>query len=60
MAPSKSNGNGNGHANGSDRDDTLIDCRIKDLHYGAFRAVRDVALTIKRGTITAFIAAQVL
>jgi len=51
------NGNGNGHggSNGKERDDTLIDCRITDLHYGTFRAVRDVALKIKRGTITAFI-----
>jgi len=52
------NGNGNGTAgsNGKEQhDDTLIDCRIKDLHYGSFRAVRDVAIKIKRGTITAFI-----
>src|SRR5215510_2180045 len=41
--------------NGNGREDHLIDCRIKDLYYGTFRAVRDVALTIKRGTITAFI-----
>jgi phosphate transport system ATP-binding protein len=49
MSPTTHNGHG---TNGSD---TLIDCRIQDLHYGTFRAVRDVALAIKRGTITAFI-----
>ncbi len=34
---------------------TLIDCRIRELHYGKFKALRDVALQLKRGTITAFI-----
>ena len=38
---------------GSDRD-TLIDCQISELHYGKFKALRDVALKITRGTITAF------
>jgi phosphate transport system ATP-binding protein len=42
----------NGHANG---DGTLIDCEIKELHYGKFKAVRDVHVKIKKGTITAFI-----
>jgi phosphate transport system ATP-binding protein len=41
--------------NGALRDDTLIDCNIVELYYGQFKAVRDVALKIKRGTITAFI-----
>ena len=50
----------NGHANGSERelmlrDGTLIDCNIAELHYGKFKAVRDVALKVKKGTITAFI-----
>jgi len=35
--------------------DTLIDCNISELHYGKFKAVRDVAVKIVRGTITAFI-----
>ncbi len=35
--------------------DTLIDCNISELHYGKFKAVRDVAVKIGRGTITAFI-----
>jgi phosphate transport system ATP-binding protein len=33
----------------------LIDCDIDELHYGKFKAVRDVALKLKKGTITAFI-----
>ena len=37
------------------QEDTLIDCHIKELHYGSFKAVRDIALRIKKGTITAFI-----
>src|SRR5277367_5612471 len=36
-------------------DDTLLDCKIDELHYGKFKAVRDIALKIKKGTITAFI-----
>jgi phosphate transport system ATP-binding protein len=39
-------------ANGAD---TVIDVRIKTLHYGDFKAVRDTNLVIKKGTITAFI-----
>src|ERR1700684_589424 len=35
--------------------DTLIDCNISELHYAKFKAVRDVAVKIGRGTITAFI-----
>ncbi|MBV8772781.1 MAG: phosphate ABC transporter ATP-binding protein [Deltaproteobacteria bacterium] len=33
----------------------VIDCNISELYYGRFKALRDVALKIKRGTITAFI-----
>jgi len=36
-------------------DDALIDCNIAELHYGKFKAVRDVAVKLKKGTITAFI-----
>src|SRR5579862_4955907 len=36
-------------------DDVLIDCRIQELYYGGFKAVRDAHLPIKRGSITAFI-----
>jgi phosphate transport system ATP-binding protein len=35
--------------------DVVIDCSIKDLHYGAFRAVRDTSIPIRRNSITAFI-----
>jgi len=49
----------NGHAHGAPeqmlQDGTLIDCNIAELHYGKFKAVRDVALKVKKGTITAFI-----
>ncbi|QDT06832.1 Phosphate import ATP-binding protein PstB 3 [Rubripirellula lacrimiformis] len=33
----------------------LIDCRINNLYYGNFRAVRDSHIPIDRGSITAFI-----
>ena len=42
----------NGHAAG---DNTLIDCNISELHYGRFKAVRDVRVKVQKGTITAFI-----
>ena len=42
-------------SNGAARDGALIDCNIAELHYGKFKAVRDVALKLKEGTITAFI-----
>jgi len=35
--------------------DTVIDCNIKELHYGTFKAVRDTAIPIKKNAITAFI-----
>jgi len=52
------------HADGSRRlpgaapapqGDVVLDCQIKDLHYGSFRAVRDTAIPIRRNSITAFI-----
>src|ERR1041385_9538200 len=33
----------------------VVDCKIKAIHYGAFKAVRAVNLPIRKGTITAFI-----
>jgi phosphate transport system ATP-binding protein len=36
-------------------DEVVLDCRIKDLYYGSFRAVRDTAIPVKRNSITAFI-----
>src|SRR6201997_4982021 len=47
--------NGNGHGAGNGASDTLIDCKIEELHYGQFKAVRDVDIKIRKGTITAFI-----
>jgi phosphate transport system ATP-binding protein len=41
--------------NGTPRDDTVIDCNIAELYYGKFKAVRDVALKVTKGTVTAFI-----
>jgi phosphate transport system ATP-binding protein len=35
--------------------DVVIDCNIKDLHYGTFKAVRDTAIPIRKNSITAFI-----
>jgi phosphate transport system ATP-binding protein len=33
----------------------VIDCHIKELHYGAFKAVRDTSIPITKNAITAFI-----
>src|SRR3984957_7525020 len=35
--------------------EVVLDCHIKDLHYGSFKAVRDTSIPIKRNAITAFI-----
>lgn len=48
-----SNGNSTS-ANGSVVD-VVIDCSIKNLYYGKFRAVRDSHIPIDKGRITAFI-----
>ena len=37
------------------RRDVVIDCHIKELYYGSFKAVRDTAIPVKKNTITAFI-----
>jgi phosphate transport system ATP-binding protein len=55
MASATPNGNGSGNGSTPAAAGILIDCRIKELFYGTFRAVRDVQVAIKRGTITAFI-----
>jgi phosphate transport system ATP-binding protein len=34
---------------------TVIDCKIDELHYGTFRAVRDTHIPVEKRTITAFI-----
>ena len=42
-----------GHA--ATKAEPIIDCCIKTLHYGKFKAVRDTHIPIYRGTVTAFI-----
>jgi len=34
--------------------DIVLDCRIKELYYSTFKAVRDTAIPIRRNSITAF------
>jgi phosphate transport system ATP-binding protein len=46
--------NGNGH-NGAGPDAKIFDLDVKALYYGQFKAVRDIGLSIEKGTITAFI-----
>jgi len=36
-------------------DDVVMDCDIKELYYGTFKAVRDTKIPIKKNAITAFI-----
>ena len=59
MTASAHTGNGSalmsGNGNGATAPDVVIDCKISELFYGKFKAVRDVAVQIERGTITAFI-----
>jgi phosphate transport system ATP-binding protein len=38
-----------------DKNDVVIDCHIKELYYGTFKAVRDTEIPIKKNSITAFI-----
>src|SRR5215467_7575800 len=42
-------------SNGSNGNAPVIDCNIKELHYGTFKAVRDTAIPVKKNAITAFI-----
>ena len=35
--------------------DVVIDCQIKELYYGTFKAVRDTHIPVKKNAITAFI-----
>jgi phosphate transport system ATP-binding protein len=37
------------------QDEVVIDCHIRELYYGVFKAVRDTAIPIRRNSITAFI-----
>jgi len=36
-------------------EDVVVDCDIRELYYGAFKAVRDTKIPIKKNSITAFI-----
>src|SRR6201995_2986346 len=36
-------------------EDVVVDCSIQELYYGAFKAVRDTSIPIKKNAITAFI-----
>jgi phosphate transport system ATP-binding protein len=40
---------------GQSRGDVVLDCQIKELFYGTFKAVRDTSIPIKKNAITAFI-----
>lgn len=35
--------------------DVVVDCHIRELYYGAFKAVRDTIIPLKKNAITAFI-----
>jgi len=37
------------------KDDVIMDCDIKELYYGTFKAVRDTKIPIKKNAVTAFI-----
>src|SRR5262247_398233 len=38
-----------------DKDEVVMDCKIDELYYGTFKAVRDTRIPIKKNSITAFI-----
>ncbi len=42
-------------SNGDGDHDIAIDCNIRELHYGTFKAVRDTKIPLVSGSITAFI-----
>ena len=39
----------------ADQRDVVIDCKIEELYYGTFKAVRDTTIPINKNAITAFI-----
>src|ERR1700691_4473867 len=43
------------HGQSATKVEPIIDCRIKTLHYGKFKALRDTHIPIRLGTVTAFI-----
>ena len=52
---SKTNGTTSRPLPAEKTDDVVIDCKIKELYYGTFKAVRDTQIPIKKNSITAFI-----
>src|SRR6195256_2614741 len=42
-------------AHGTPDNQVVIDCHIRELYYGAFKAVRDTTIPVRKNTITAFI-----
>jgi phosphate transport system ATP-binding protein len=56
MTDGHTNGASDYHpGNGAIGNGAIVDCNIEELHYGTFKAVRDVAINLAKGTITAFI-----
>lgn len=39
----------------SPKNDVVVDCHIRELYYGSFKAVRDTEIPVKKHSITAFI-----
>ena len=52
---SKTNGATSRPLPAENTDDVVIDCKINELYYGTFKAVRDTQIPIKKNSITAFI-----
>ena len=46
---------GNGHNGAVGADGVVIDCKIDELYYGTFKAVRDTTIPVMKNKITAFI-----
>src|ERR1700748_1766637 len=53
MKPSNGSNGSNGHE--PELNSVIIDCNIRQLFYGNFRAVRDTAIPVHKNSITAFI-----
>src|SRR5262250_779027 len=53
IADSKRSGNRPNAAQA--KDEVVMDCKIDELYYGTFKAVRDTEIPIKKNSITAFI-----
>jgi len=51
----KEPGNGHNGSGGAGADGVVIDCKIDELYYGTFKAVRDTSIPVMKNKITAFI-----